>query len=236
MRPVAKPGSPPKNSELDTIAARVQSEMGVKLVYGVETPYFPYITSRPAPMTDFPQVARYAKLLEQELNRYSQFCLKKINLKTVIICKDVAIDKVTSPGVAEERDGTLIMDYKMGDYDEAYQRHVIHHELLHYMIGLLYPGPPYTDSEWPQYNAPGTKYGRGGQFARDPYEEVLNHPKLGFVDAYAQSGPDEDMAELHACRMVPKEFEMLKEWMKHDRYLEAKYERLLKLLEPLGAA
>ena len=55
------------------------------------------------------------KIIEKNLNRYSQNFLKKINLKYIVMCEDLSISGINTAGIPDNVMKTLIVDIKFND-------------------------------------------------------------------------------------------------------------------------
>lgn len=232
------PSAQPVVAESNPDISRVQSEMaagnGLKLVWRADVPHEGYCTYSVPSSGEASALAGYAGKVAEEMGKYSRSTLTSLHLKQIAVCRDLEVNGQPRAAMPDPDSGTLFLDYKLGDDDDAYQRHVIHHELFHYMMGVLHNDMQYHDSVWAGYNVPGFQYGSGGVNQRESSSAVLDHPMRGFVDGYAESAQEEDMAEIEACRMVPSEDKLLQGWMANDSVLRSKYQRLLEMLKPLG--
>ena len=68
------------------------------------------------------------KLIEKTLNQYSRNFLDKINLKYIVLCKDLSVSEINAAGVPNEKMKTLIIDI---NFNSRYLERVIHHEVFH---------------------------------------------------------------------------------------------------------
>ena len=50
------------------------------------------------------------KIIQRNLNKYSQKFLKKINLKYIVLCEDLSISKINTAGIPDHVMKTLILD------------------------------------------------------------------------------------------------------------------------------
>ena len=62
------------------------------------------------------------KIIKENLDRYDQKFLKKINLKYIVLCEDLSISKINTAGIPDNIMKTLILDVK---FDESYFERVI---------------------------------------------------------------------------------------------------------------
>ncbi len=232
------PSAQPAVAETNPDIARTQSEMlskdGISLVWRTDVPHPGYCAYTVPSSGDAGAVAVFAGKVEEEMGKYSRSALTAMHLTRIAIYENLAVQGQPRAAMPDPDSGTLFLDYKLGDDDDAYQRHVIHHELFHYMMGVLHNDMQFHDSAWAGLNLPGFQYGNGGVNQRESSSAVLDHPMTGFVDGYAESAQEEDMAEIEACRLVRSEDKLLEGWMAKDSVLRSKYLRLLEILKPLG--
>ena len=73
------------------------------------------------------------KIIEKNLNKYSQNFLKKINLKYIVMCEDLSISGINTAGIPDNVMKTLIVDIKFND---KYFERVLHHEVFHIINDL----------------------------------------------------------------------------------------------------
>ena len=232
--PSAQPAVAETNPDIARIQGEMQSKDGISVVWRTDVPHPGYCAYSVPSDSEATGVAGYAKKVDEEMAKYSRSTLTALHLQRIAIYKNLAVEGQYRAAMPDPDSGTLFLDYKLGDDDDAYQRHVIHHELFHYMMGVLHNDMQYHDSTWANLNVPGFQYGNGGVNQRESSSAVLNHPMAGFVDGYAESAQEEDMAEIEACRLVPSEDKLLEHWMANDSVLQNKYQRLLEILKPLG--
>ncbi|MFL2894713.1 MAG: hypothetical protein ACJZ4K_00030 [Candidatus Pelagibacter sp.] len=68
------------------------------------------------------------QIIKNNLDKYNQEFLKKINLKYIVLCEDLSISKINTAGIPDNVMKTLILDIK---FKENYFERVIHHEVFH---------------------------------------------------------------------------------------------------------
>ena len=136
------------------------------------------------------------KIIQQNLNRYNQKFLKKINLKYIVLCEDLSISKINTAGIPDNVMKTLILDIK---FNEKYFERVIHHEVFH-IINDSYK-EIFDEKVWSNFNNKNFKYAECStctdKLGLDTYSNTE-----GFFTEYSQSTASEDMAEVFSHLMI----------------------------------
>ena len=136
------------------------------------------------------------KIIKENLDRYNQKFLKKINLKYIVLCEDLSISKINTAGIPDNIMKTLILDIK---FNENYFERVIHHEVFH-IINDSYK-EIFDEKIWSNFNTKEFKYAKCStctdKLGLDTY---LN--TNGFFTEYSQSTASEDMAEVFSHLMI----------------------------------
>ena len=136
------------------------------------------------------------KIIKENLDRYDQKFLKKINLKYIVLCEDLSISKINTAGIPDNIMKTLILDVK---FDESYFERVIHHEVFH-IINDSYK-EIFDQKIWTNFNVEEFKYAKCStctdKLGLDTY---LN--TSGFFTEYSKSTASEDMAEVFSHLMI----------------------------------
>ena len=136
------------------------------------------------------------KIIQKNLNRYSQKFLKKINLKYIVLCEDLSISKINTAGIPDHTMKTLILDVK---FDERYFERVIHHEVFH----IINDGfkEIFDEKKWSNFNVKNFNYTECStctdKVALDTYKKTD-----GFLTEYSRSTASEDMAEVFSHLMI----------------------------------
>jgi len=136
------------------------------------------------------------KIIKENLDRYDQKFLKKINLKYIVLCEDLSISKINTAGIPDNIMKTLILDIK---FNKKYFERVIHHEVFH-IINDSYK--EIFDKEiWANFNVDEFQYAECStctdKLGLDTYSKTN-----GFFTEYSQSTISEDMAEVFSHLMV----------------------------------
>ena len=136
------------------------------------------------------------KIIKENLDRYDQKFLKKINLKYIVLCEDLSISKINTAGIPDNIMKTLILDVK---FDESYFERVIHHEVFH-IINDSYK-EIFDQEIWTNFNVEEFKYAKCStctdKLGLDTYSNTS-----GFFTEYSKSTASEDMAEVFSHLMT----------------------------------
>ena len=136
------------------------------------------------------------KIIKNNLDRYDQKFLKKINLKYIVLCEDLSISKINTAGIPDNIMKTLILDVK---FNESYFERVIHHEVFH-IINDSYK-EIFDEKIWTNFNIKKFKYAKCStctdKLGLDTYSNTN-----GFFTEYSQSTASEDMAEVFSHLMI----------------------------------
>ena len=136
------------------------------------------------------------KIIKENLDRYNQKFLKKINLKYIVLCEDLSISKINTAGIPDNIMKTLILDVK---FDESYFERVIHHEVFH-IINDSYK-EIFDEKIWTNFNVEEFMYAKCStctdKLGLDTYSNTN-----GFFTEYSKSTASEDMAEVFSHLMI----------------------------------
>ena len=135
------------------------------------------------------------KIIEKNLNRYSQNFLKKINLKYIVMCEDLSISGIKTAGIPDNIMKTLIVDIKFND---KYFERVLHHEVFH-IINDSYKDI-FDEKIWSRFNPKEFKYAKCSTCTEKIGLDTYSKPD-GFITEYSRSTASEDMAEVFSHLM-----------------------------------
>ena len=135
------------------------------------------------------------KIIEKNLNRYSQNFLKKINLKYIVMCEDLSISGIKTAGIPDNIMKTLIVDIKFND---KYFERVLHHEIFH-IINDSYKNI-FDEKIWSRFNPKEFKYAKCSTCTEKIGLDTYSKPD-GFITEYSRSTASEDMAEVFSHLM-----------------------------------
>ena len=136
------------------------------------------------------------KIILKNLNRYDQKFLKKINLKYIVLCKDLSISKINTAGIPDNKMKTLILDVK---FSEKYFERVIHHEVFHIINDSF--KQLFDEKIWSNFNVKNFKYAKCSTCTDKLGLDTYSNTK-GFFTEYSQSTASEDMAEVFSHLMI----------------------------------
>jgi len=142
------------------------------------------------------------KIIHKNLNRYSYDYLKKINLKYIVMCKNLSISELYTAGIPDNVMKTLILDIK---FNEDYFERVIHHEVFH--VVYLQHKEVFNEEEWIKFNNSKFKYAECSTCTKNISLEKYQITN-GFFTEYSKSTASEDMAEVYSHMIFLKEKEI----------------------------
>ncbi|MDC1337978.1 putative zinc-binding metallopeptidase [Pelagibacteraceae bacterium] len=145
--------------------------------------------------------AKY-KIIHRNLSRYSYDYLKKINLKYIVMCKNLSISELYTAGIPDNVMKTLILDIK---FNKDYFERVIHHEVFHVMH--LQHKNIFNEEEWIKFNNSKFKYAECSTCTKNISLEKYQVTN-GFFTEYSKSTASEDMAEVYSHMIFLKEKEI----------------------------
>ena len=132
------------------------------------------------------------KVIKKNLDKYSFYFLKKINLKYIVLCEDLSISGINTAGIPDSDMKTLILDIK---FNNKYFERVIHHEVFH-VINDSFPDI-FNKEIWSSYNKKDFIYAECSTCTEKIGLDTITKNK-GFISEYSQSTASEDMAEVYS--------------------------------------
>ena len=161
------------------------------------------------------------KIIAKNLNIYPKEFLKKINLKYIVMCENLAISGINTAGIPDSIMKTLILDLK---FNEKYFERVIHHELFHIIDDSF--DNLFDDKEWKKLNKKNFQYAACSTCTKkiglDTYKKTN-----GFFTEYSKSTPSEDMAEVFS-HLIKSKYKK-----SNDKVLNKKVEFIKKKLKKI---
>ena len=130
------------------------------------------------------------KIINQNLSKYSRNFLKIINLKYIVLCKNLSISGMYTAGIPDNIMKTLILDI---EFNKKYFERVIHHEVFH-IINLGYK-ELFNENEWIDFNKKDFQYAKCST-CTDKINLNTYIDTDGFLTEYSKTTPSEDMAEV----------------------------------------
>lgn len=160
------------------------------------------------PQDQYTQIAM--TMLVEEWNKYTPSYIKNTGLKKIYFVNNLKVGSQQRAGMPEPIfEDALYFDVSMEfvlSENGAYMRRTLHHEFKHvidYNTHGTYAG---DQAAWSKCHATPVLYGNGGgSMYGDPEFSHKEHPEEGFVNGYATSAIEEDMAELYARLMTDPE-------------------------------
>ena len=165
------------------------------------------------------------KTIKDNFDIYDKNFLNKVNLKYIVLCKNLKVSNIKTAGVPNHILKTLIIDVKS---DPKYFERSLHHELFH-MINDSYKNL-FSYDKWMSFNKFEFSYAEC-YTCSDRLGLSLIENSQGFLTEYSMSTPSEDMAEIFSFLMTDKK--KLLEISKKDTIINKKIsflkEELLKI-------
>ena len=178
---------------------------------------------------DLKELESYISLFAPEFSIYPQSLVKLVQLKRVVLCKELSFAGQRRNAIPDFEHDTLYLDAIRGAYSRPYMRKVMHHEFFH-IIDWRDDGKLYQDDVWSALNPRSFKYGSGGINAQDKaFSSILTDRFPGFLNYYSTTGVEEDKAELFANLIVDPVY--VGSRVKQDEVLSAKVKMLMGLLK-----
>ena len=129
--------------------------------------------------------------IQNNLRDYNSNFLRKINLKFVVLCKNLEISGINTGGIPDNKFRTLILDLT---FNRNYFERMIHHEIFH-MIDNSFP-ELFKKNKWSELNNKDFSYASCST-CTDLLGLDLEITK-GFLTEYSMSTAEEDMAEIYS--------------------------------------
>ena len=193
------PGAVPQVADLAALEKKFSIQVEVsEAAFELKTLYAP-ITGAAAPPE---AVESYGPLLAQEFGLYPPELVKRVRLRRIVLCSQLAYDGQLRAAIPDFQHHTLFLDVARGAATPLYQRRVIHHEFFH-IVDLRDDGKLYEDVTWSALNPEGFTYGRGGINAQgDARMSLWTEEYPGFLTLYGRTGVEEDKAELFSFLLM----------------------------------
>ena len=159
-------------------------------------------------------IKRKQKLIRENIDLYSNFFLNKINLRFLVLCKDLEVASIPALGVPNHSLKTIIININTNNYKLS---RTIHHEIFH-VINDQYK-ELFNYDEWKKFNSEDFKY-ETCSTCTDKFGMELLEENKGFLSEYSQSTTGEDMAEKFSFLMIQDS--KLKIKLQNDHILKKK--------------
>tara|TARA_B100000965_G_C19498028_1_gene716134 strand:- start:163 stop:903 length:741 start_codon:yes stop_codon:yes gene_type:complete len=135
-------------------------------------------------------------IIKANFDKYEKGFLRKVNLKYVVICKNLKVSNINTAGVPNHNVKTLIIDI---GFDKKYFERSLHHELFH-MIDDSY-NDLFSKKNWEKFNSLPFKYADCSTCTNKLDLSLINNTS-GFLTEYSMSTASEDMAEIFSFLMT----------------------------------
>lgn len=210
---------------------RLERRYGIRVYYRRRPKASWRIGFRCAGRGDYPVLLDYIKLFYKEFRVYPPCFIREIHLRKVFIGKGLKVSNQRRAAMPDYRQRMMVYDFEYGRGDRRYQRHVVHHELFHFIDYRYHGSYYYKDPRWMVLNPKGFRYGRGGRYMRGGNAYTYSHPLVGFLNLYSSSGLEEDKAEVYATLFIPWEYRKARGWIEGgDIYLGRKFRFIKRFL------
>tara|TARA_A100001015_G_scaffold253539_1_gene293806 strand:- start:1642 stop:2379 length:738 start_codon:yes stop_codon:yes gene_type:complete len=160
------------------------------------------------------QLKKKFSLIKTNMNFYDKNFLKKVNLKFLILCKNLTVSDIPAIGFANPEMKTVILN--IDAKDKIFQR-VLHHEIFHIIHKNFKDN--FNESKWMGFNRSGFEYS-----SCSTCKEYVGLFPLNFTDGfytnYAKTSVSEDMAETFSFLVLNDEYSRKK--IKEDSVLKNK--------------
>lgn len=176
---------------------------------------------------DKEKIDEYLPIFLAEFNLYPAEFIKKIGLRKIVLCKQLAFDgqkRSAYPGFVSK---ILCYDVESGSYNEMYRRSVVHHEFFH-LIDYVDDGKVYVDKQWASLNSKDFAYGFSGKRVQGDKTQSLTFNKPGFMNKYSTQGVEEDKAEIFSYLVVSPD--LMRPRIQSDPIVAAKVRMMKHLL------
>ena len=175
---------------------------------------------------------KYLIIFEQEFSKYPVSFIRKTRLNGVSFVRSLGYGGQLRTAIPDYRREVLFFDFMRGNFDQVYQRHVIHHEFYHMIEQEFNQDAYWKDPKWIGLNKPDVSYGKGGMMMQGNSNAFsFTHPDKGFVNLYSKSAPEEDKAEVYAGLFIKEEYSKIVQWMRNDSILENKVKYMKSFLK-----
>ena len=144
------------------------------------------------------EIRKKFPIIKANFDKYEKNFLQKVNLKYVVICKNLKVSDIETAGVPNHNVKTLIIDIS---FDKRYFERSMHHELFH-MIDDSYDNL-FSKKSWMNLNSSTFKYAKCSTCTNKLGLSLIKDTQ-GFLTEYSMSTASEDMAEIFSYLMTDK--------------------------------
>ena len=167
---------------------------------------------------------QYEQIIKN-FNIYKSDFLQRINLKYIVLCKNLKVSEISALGFANPEMKTLIFNINT---DEKLLDRVLHHEVFHF----IQHGNEdlFNRVNWEKLNDSNFKY-QDCSTCKEKLGLNYSNSNNGFLTDYSMSTPYEDMAEVYSFMITNKN--LLIERSKKDAVIEKKIGFIKKYISKL---
>ena len=137
-------------------------------------------------------------IIKANFDKYEKNFLNKVNLKYVVICKNLKVSDINTAGVPNHSVKTLIIDI---GFDKKYFERSMHHELFHMVDDSF--DTLFSKKNWEKLNTSNFKYAECST-CTNKLDLSLIKDTQGFLTEYSMATASEDMAETFSFLMTNK--------------------------------
>jgi hypothetical protein len=185
----------------------------------------------PLSKTDQAALHVYLRLFREEFTKYPVPFVRATGLKRIILAKNMNVAGIERGAIPDLPHNAVWYDPFLGQFDDMYKRHVVHHEFFHFADNVLQGDVYLSDPYWASLNRPDFHYGGGGRTARTEDQFGVTNREPGFVNRYSTSGLEEDRAEIFASMWIPMESNILEQRSRSDAILRGKIHRMRAMMK-----
>jgi len=138
------------------------------------------------------------KTIKNNFDKYEKKFLYKVNLKYIVLCKNLKVSNIKTAGVPNHNVKTLIVDVKS---DPRYFERSLHHELFHMIDDSN--EDLFSYDVWKTFNKLEFDYAECSTCSNRTGLSLMKNTQ-GFLTEYSMSTPSEDMAEIFSFLMTNK--------------------------------
>jgi len=149
-------------------------------------------------VADDEEIKKKFSIIKANFDKYEKNFLQKVNLKYVVICKNLKVSDIQTAGVPNHNVKTLIIDI---GFDKKYFERSMHHELFH-MIDDSYENL-FSKKSWINLNSSTFEYAECSTCTNKLGLSLIKDTN-GFLTEYSMSTASEDMAEIFSYLMTDK--------------------------------
>jgi len=206
--------------------ARLEARYGISFKYDRFPPKPDYLKFCEVSDRDYPLLAEYLSLFEEEITKYPPGFFKDQDIRGIGLVMRLFSAETPAQGMFHHQARVMFFEISRFRKNKAQQRHSIHHEIFHMMVQKKGKGfAALAQDAWETLNHPDFFYGKQTKPLSEPNPYNRYAPnQLGFVTYYAMESAVEDQAEIFACLMLDQHRRLIEQWIINDPFLAKKVE------------